>query len=104
MMRRSRAGQRPGGASEGAGGGVFQERGHRRAGARPTTHKHKKTRLQVVPLRQAEALDTGDGTSGLLVSRAVPQERLAVRGPGRGRGTVVGLGGGVGRVLPVIKS
>ena len=84
MTRRSQEGQRPGGAS--VGQGVFQERGHPRAGAQPTTHSHvaEKTRLQVVPPRQAEALDIGNGASGLPVPRAVPQECPVVHGPGRG--------------------
>ena len=85
MTRRSQEGQRPGGAS--ARQGVFQERGHPGAEARPTTHNHvvEKMRLQVVPPRQAEALDIGDGASGLPVPRAVPQECPVVRRPGRGR-------------------
>ena len=101
----SQEGQRPGGAS--ARQGVFQERGHPGAEARPTTHNHvvEKMRLQVVPPRQAEALDIGDGASGLPVPRAVPQECPVVRRPGRGRwrGVELGLGGGGGRVLPVIE-
>lgn len=82
----------------------------RAAGAWPTTHKHvaEKARLQVSLLRRAEALDIGDGASGLLVPRAALQDCPSVRGPSRGRGgaggAVVGLGGGVGRVLPAIKS
>lgn len=32
-------------------------------------------------LRWAEALDMGDGASGLLVPRAAPQERRSVHGP-----------------------
>ena len=80
----------------------------RAAGAWPTTHKHvaEKTRLQVSLLRRAEALDIGDGASGLLVPRAALQDCPSVRGPSRGGtgGAVVGLGGGVGRVLPATKS
>ena len=49
-------------------------------------------------LRRAEALDIGDGASGLLVPRAALQDCPSVRGPSRGGtgGAVVGLGGGLG--------
>lgn len=64
------------------GGGVFQERGHRRAG--PAHHTQaQENEAPSGAAEAAEAWSTGDGTSGLLLSGPCHRRAWLSANPGR---------------------